>query len=288
MSNVELVKAYTEDLPDLKHLFMPPNLGYVPWERYVRTFTLTKPEKFEDPYIGLGLKVGDKWVGFLGMVRSFREIQGIETEVNNMSTMTVLPEYRTQSLRLFRALKTLKTALFTCLTPSPVTEKVSIKTLGASVHSDKYQVLSESSEDPSSVTIISDLDQIQQRIDSQWAGLFDEHSQEACYFVLVECEQNDCLLLLTERTLQEERYVEVLFYSDLGFFSRWADKISSKLVSSYDVKGVILDVADTPSVLLDPTKQLAMKEPNLVVRFGEGPLSVPFISLYSEITKMGM
>lgn len=291
MNTITVEKVYLEQLEQLRPLLSPPNLGFVPWDKIVRTFCRNK-DHYSDAYIGLILKCDSDIIGFIGMVRSDRVLDGKTVEVANLTSFVVLPNHRGQGLKLLRALNGIKDVIFTVITPSDVSQKLMTRINGAIEQSDHYQILPGNS-NAAKLWVETDKTVIKSRLSGSDSLLFEEHSVEDCDAVLLANAQISCLLLLKPVMVAEQSCLEILYYSNQLFFIENIEDISANLARAFDFKHVIIDCFDCPDDISDSHQLLPMALPKLVFcpskpsSIKQHP-KVPFMSLFSERTKMDL
>ncbi len=290
MNDLILVKVYFEDLEQLRVLLSPPNLGFVPWEKMQRTFSGNQ-QYFDDAYIGFALRTEEEYVGFIGLLRTIRLIDGKETEVVNLTSFVVLEAYRGHGPKLVRKIKELtNNALFTIITPIHITQRLFERIHNARIQSSRYYVLGKSPTPQGShpATLERNYDRIQTLLHGEPLRVFYDHRHEDCMAICLEDEHSTLLLLLKLVELEGRCFLEILYYSDRQRFLHCLSCLSDTLSVVCEFNAVIIDEFDVPQEVLEDGRYMDMPLPRMVFGGNEGVSNVPFMCLYSERTKMNL
>ncbi len=187
----------------------------------------------ERPELGYLLTVSNSIVGYLGTIYSEQTLGGTRRRVCNITSWNVREDYRSSSLRLFQAL--LKDAdIITVFTPTGVTRRI-MEILGFRVlDTNKYFYFpllhAATLLRGRGVTILTDIGDIEQRLDDNHRTILKDLINTNCRHLLVREGARYCYLV-TKRRRQGIKgpltvsASEVLFCSDRAMLNRHLERI---------------------------------------------------------------
>ncbi|CAH9067169.1 hypothetical protein PSECIP111951_04077 [Pseudoalteromonas holothuriae] len=280
MREVSVEKVYIEDLECFKNLFYD-NLSYIPWGDYVKMFTVRDPN-IEDKFVGIGLKKNDVWVGFVGMIRAMRWLNGTKVATANMTTFVIEEKSRQDGWQFFMAMSEFSDLILTALSPMPITVKLLSMFNSGAVQSRHFQLIETQAPYDYFCGVVNDDSALHSILRGEELDIYNYHKGGKCINMLFRNNYEHCYVILKVNNIEEQNYMEVIYFSNESFFVKSISAIYHIVSDLYVFDGLVIDEFDAPEIMKSSAKKIAMKEPRMI--FGEQSKNkkFPFMCLYSE------
>jgi hypothetical protein len=189
---------------------------------------------FEYPWVpdrpssGVALLDGDRVVGVLGCVYSRRSVDSGVRTFCNICAWTVLPEFRRYSLSMLFHATRREGLVVTNLTPTPPLERV-FRALHYEIL-DTHKLFLFPLMNLRSIArrpeprFVTDLDEIERRLDGPSAVVFRDHRAGICRHLLATSADEMCYVLFRRRVKPAAVFAEALHVGNPGFFGRHVER----------------------------------------------------------------
>ncbi|WP_016691658.1 hypothetical protein [Rhodococcus rhodochrous] len=240
-SRVAPVPITDADVTDVAEFLRVNHNPRVPWERAIAAV----PWKVEAPNFGFMLRDGGSVVGTLLALYSERTVAGRTERFCNMSSWCVLPEYRSGSLSLLRALLAQEGYNFTVLSPDDGPQEIlawhkfrHLDTSAAFVPNLPWPSL------PGRTRISADPEVIERTLSGAELELYHDHAGAlaAKHLVLIRGRRSCYVMYRTFRYRGLPVFAIVLHVGDPGLFRRALRPLSRHLLVRHGLLATLVEV----------------------------------------------
>lgn len=279
-NNIHIVPLSNFVFDDILPLLSPPNLAAIDNNKLLKIFSNASGQ------IGIGLSSNGKLVGCLGFIVHKRiSTAGAEHNVINLTSFSVLPDYRGYGVLLLRELKKFDHILFTVLSPSPISLTLFQRINKATITCEYYQTLEPGNLD-AAINLI-DAGLCRHTFSASDHAIYEHHKGLECECLVAAIADTNLLLITKITNIQGIPHVEILYFSHQACFEKNTGAIVNALHEKHPGKKVILSLSDTPEGIINEKNLIRMKEP-IIVFGSDKSIKIPFMSLFSERVVLGL
>jgi len=231
-------KVFKEDFELVYPLFMQLN-HFRANQDYWRQLFINHWNVQED-YLGYVLVDGDRAVGFLGLMFSSMPVNHEKNKFCNFTSWVVHKDYRSESIKLFLPVLSLRGYTLTSLTMSADTYFI-FKKLGFSDLEDKVVIIPplpkpEGFSKKNKISVNSPT--ISRFLDETNLKIYQDHSHLNAHHIFVQTEQGQCLIVATRPIKKNLPFAHLHYISNLNIFLECIEKI--RIVVCLRLKAVAL------------------------------------------------
>lgn len=236
-------KAIASDFEEVFELLVKFTQVPTPKEVWKRLFT--NHWHGDEDYFGYVLRDHDKIVGYMGLIFSKRNINGVEHKFCDMTSWIVKEEYRHESLRLLTPVLALKGYTFTNLSASDAVFKIMKAMRFMDLESKLLifypKVRSLIAAMNQGVSVTFDPQKIAEKLNANELKLFQDHRPLGCVFGLITSPASQCFMIghITKR-----KHIPLLrlhYVSNANVLGDCLGACFPSIILKHGVIGVIVD-----------------------------------------------
>lgn len=279
-SDIQPTPITDGDLPPVSEFLHANHDDRVPWDR------ACAPSGTGAPNHGFMLKDGPRVVGVLLAIHSERYIAGRTERFCNIGTWCVLPEYRSRSLSLLKAVLAQQDHHFTVLSPNPGPREILtfmkfrfLDTTAAMIPNLPWPTL------PTATRVITRPQDIESVLSGTDLEIYRDHAHALATRHLVLC-RGDAVSHVMYREFRHDRgpgYAMILYVSNREVFHRGLRRLTRHLLVRRGLVATLAELRIVGDRTQLPLPSFTLRDrPKMYRSPGLGPDQIDY--LYSELT----
>ena len=239
----------------------------------------------EEATRGFVLRDEAKAVGFIGTIWSRRK-----DRMCNLSSWITLPEYRNQSLLLFKAVLALEDCTITCHSAAhalyPLYRKFGFRDLETKLRILLPRPAWQSAADWLGYSASSDPDFIAEHVSDGQRAILEAHRPHHCGHLLIHGKGGSCYLIHTRTKGKRFHFSHIHYISDPDVFRRNLDRIRLKLLLANGTPLIMIDARLVAGLQIPHSREVALGTPHVYRSSTLQPGEID--NLYSELILLGL
>ncbi len=186
---------------------------------------------------GIVLETEHEIVGYIGTIYSIQKLDGKEQIFCNLTTWIVQEDFRSHSFMMILSLVRNKNIVLTSFSSNNVTYEVYKKLGFKDGNKTKRLVYPWPSLCARQYTLLTDIQDIEQNLNSENRKVFDDHKAFGNTYILIQHKDQQCLLMAVRHKIIFKLY----YASDRDFMCQHFKHFRNKLMLQYKVKKMQVD-----------------------------------------------